>query len=161
MSVYVDEDRLDQGTISSQATVNVANNIEIDNKIVSYQEKRDTIISKILFALGFFLPAIWLISLVWARKTKYREVYRWRRYSIIAFSLLVIVLFCVGWIAIIVFSLIPYPDPSKFNDVMVKSMYLYPGELIAIIWGFLILGVVSYEFIKEMYWKIKKLKQRK
>ncbi|KAG2388165.1 hypothetical protein C9374_001015 [Naegleria lovaniensis] len=129
------------------------------NKLDEETEQKHIIIAKVLFGFGFVMPLTWLASIIWARKTKSREVYRWRRYSLLAFSLLCTLLFCAGWFIIIVYSLIPYPDPEKFNSGLKNAIQMYPGELIAILWGLLIVVVVCFEFIKDLYWKIKKFRE--
>ncbi|KAF0982094.1 hypothetical protein FDP41_011955 [Naegleria fowleri] len=129
------------------------------SKLDEETEHKHIIIAKVLFGFGFVIPLTWLASIIWARKTKSREVYRWRRYSLLALSFLIALLFCAGWCVIIVYALIPYPDPEKFNSGLENIIQMYPGELIAILWGVLIVVVVCFEFIKDIYWRIKKFRE--
>ncbi|KAL9644961.1 hypothetical protein ABK040_004454 [Willaertia magna] len=115
------------------------------------KDDKSTNISKALFISGFFIPICWIVSIFLYWKSNNKQTYRWRRYSIRALVIELSLLFLIGWIVIIVFALIPYPDPEKFNSTMVNAMNMYPGEFMAIFWGLAIVAVVGYEFIVDIF----------
>ena len=130
--------------------------------IPHFEEVKQIQKAKIFFCVGFICPILWIVSIYLTHKTKSKQVYRWRRYSIVALFSLIAFLFCVGWFIIIIYSLVPYPNPDTFDNVMWKPTGLYPGELIAILWGFAMTVVLGFESLTALYGFIKKkLDERK
>jgi len=127
-----------------------------------FEELKQIQKAKLFFWVGFVCPILWIVSIYFTHKTKSKQVYRCRRYSIVALFSLIAFLFCLCWFIIIIYALIPYPNPDTFDNVMWKPTGLYPGELIAIVWGFTMTVVLGFESLTALYRFIKKkLDERK
>ncbi len=101
-----------------------------------------------LFIGGFFCPIIWLGSLHF-RNSPDKIAQKWKRYSLLAFTIVSLLLFCIFWLlCIIIFSLdeVRLPLLTFANQTQVQ----FPADLMALLYAVLFTIVIVAEVIRSL-----------